>query len=1631
MRHTAIALALGLSCIVSTSQAETLQPITDPAQAPQTHAAIWQGYDPQAEPLDTEVLHEWEEDGVVLRVVRYRVGIFKGKKSMIAGVYGFPKGGSKLPGLVNIHGGGQYADHKAALTNAKRGYATISIAWAGRISAPNYRVSPKEVKLFWEGKTDDPHHKVTTDWAALDAYHAPSREGKDAFTTIRDGSEDWTLDSVKSPRNNSWFLCAMAARRALTFLERQPEVDGEKLGVYGHSMGGKLTVATAGSDSRVKAAAPSCGGVSDRFNDDPLHRNTVGDSPALKNIKCPTVFLKPANDFHGRINDLVTATQELGQTPWRVTCSPHLNHRDDPEYEVASQLWFDQHLKGSFTWANTPTVHLHLNRPSGTPEATVHVDTSQPIESVDFFYTQQGIGGGDRSLHNHHQNRFWHHATTTPRGANGHHANIPVSTTDKPLWLYANVTYRLPAPVSGAGYYYGDYTSDTYVVSSLIQLIHPDQLKGANVKPALHPTTMIETFAGDWKKQWYSHSTSQWEYRSHKVYHPLWQAPEGASLALEVRAPQASKLVIGLDKHAAEVTLAQPGAWQSIVLKPSDFTGVDGTALAAFKDLKELRLSPSETQRSKDKDGKSITRKLGGAWQGAEPEFRSLRWHTPVAVGAANLKPMMPQPKDFTSMWWRDGFPGKTENADWRRIIQTGNYWFMFDTDTMGIARLGAPLAGNTLPTGANLQLAMEIDGTTYRCKAGGSWSRWDGPRLIESGKFLQRADVTGLVFESDDGKKLNVEARFETAAWPDQLSMKLSARPGVKPIYAGEGTFGRAAGGGYGLGGKNQFVIPEADCATQQNFALDFWAYLPKDYQAGKAWPWLVCKNQHEQIEGNYGIQLRNEAVPEAIINIGGGRDNSHRQVAEKRHALRVDQWNHLSLSYDGQHLRLWVNGQKAIEKHIGKPFTPKAGTLTIGNRGDLGGGTDTFRYYGAIDQVRLYDQSLAANQVAHLVRHPAEGLPSLKPMREWAFDLNGQTAKQQPRETWTAAAIDVWLKKDDHEPLHARWENEKGKAWHDGETWQEASIRFDPTTFAPRPAASPISIAATEVATGEPREVTFDPAVGCHRIDLDNIIPIAPPGGENPSNDALERVRIDLKNSSATEQVAHLMFAKGWHGIKQKIGTPITGISAILRDADGQPTGIPVQLSKNWHFHREDASVHSGQWFHGISQVRLPAQSDLQLELVIAYGHWGGVAAASHAQLSLIGWGGNQRWDQSALGSWGESICYSPEQNEASCTITDVRPLMVTGMSDDPKRQKWNWTHNVGGGDFFRLFDPEGERYQRSGIVVDYRRQSPCLTEVMYSGGMRRAHIHHAQFVSLSRSDDLVCGTYRINMKVIDPVYFSRFAIFHIGSDNYAMTKERKVAVGNSKGLTAEWDARWGGDAYKGEPIEMVGPNPWASLHQSEGNGTDAPGAWATRGFIIREWKAVLGGKEVKHPWIAEYGRDRHAKLQTTLMEIVPPPGLKRLEPGDYIEATIEHIIAPQYAKDYYGPNTALQQLLAKHENSWQVIHHQAAGDELTVEAKVGNIVRSYPSVNVVTMNDRAELTLSGGVGYTALTFDGLSDYRGYRLLVDGVEVDQSVHGNDYWQTDYNAHTQRWAQTYNVRTVPGKVHQVVFEKR
>ena len=133
-------------------------------------------------------------------------------------------------------------------------------------------------------------------------------------------------------------------------------------------------------------------------------------------------------------------------------------------------------------------------------------------------------------------------------------------------------------------------------------------------------------------------------------------------------------------------------------------------------------------------------------------------------------------------------------------------------------------------------------------------------------------------------------------------------------------------------------------------------------------------------------------------------------------------------------------------------------------------------------------------------------------------------------------------------------------------------------------------------------------------------------------------------------------------------------------------------------------------------------------------------------------------------------------------------------------------------------------------------------------------------------------------------------------------------------------------------------------------------SPAPWANRGIVIRSWKARLGGKDAA-PWIAERGLTLHRTDSSTL-DLVPPPGVTRLEPGDFVEATIEHIVMPQFARDYYGPNAALRAALEKDENTWRMIHREAIGNDRRVEMKTGALIQTHPAITIAAVNDEAEV-------------------------------------------------------------------------
>lgn len=102
---------------------------------------------------------------------------------------------------------------------------------------------------------------------------------------------------------------------------------------------------------------------------------------------------------------------------------------------------------------------------------------------------------------------------------------------------------------------------------------------------------------------------------------------------------------------------------------------------------------------------------------------------------------------------------------------------------------------------------------------------------------------------------------------------------------------------------------------------------------------------------------------------------------------------------------------------------------------------------------------------------------------------------------------------------------------------------------------------------------------------------------------------------------------------------GADVTGLSTQLFETPSkQPTGLPLQISKNWHASSSDAAYWAdfdGFWWTANSLLRLPPNSSIDLSLALNYERYGDVPAWSHAQLSIVGYSDKWLWEEAALGN------------------------------------------------------------------------------------------------------------------------------------------------------------------------------------------------------------------------------------------------------------------------------------------------------------------------------------------------------------------------------------------------------------
>ena len=584
---------------------------------------FWKGYDARKEPLKVQVVESWKTEQGEVRLVLYSLGKLQGSNKsaspVVAAYVGLPKGKESKPGIVHVHGGGQRANRKRVEDWMKLGYASVSINWGGKVLE----------------KADT----ANTDWDGLAAgFIRPGvtkADQLDHHNTVRPDPN--TLFKEPHPLNSSWNLISICVRRALTLLEQTEGVDPEKLGVEGHSMGGRSTVISC-IDPRVKAASPSVGGSGYLYDDlwglpgsarrmteedgSALYRKCVSAQSHWPHVTVPTLFLGSTNDFNSPTEWVVKGMSKLPpETERMLVLAPHLNHRFTDQTSAARFMWMEAHLKKSFRFPKVSSAELVLDTENGIPLFRVQVDqvSGLPVKEVEIYY---GYARDPRI-------RFWRSAEVRKSGK-VYEGECPVFDSAEPLFAFANLTYEManalpPRP--------GTEATKLLTISSKYRTAYPEDLRKSKTKPTEKPNRLIDDFSGGWQ-DWYrlnSRNPHHWRYATRKILDPSWIGPKQGELGLEIETfGDDNQLGIQIkvndwqgytgrkrDAFAALVDLPKAGL-HKLSLPVSQFKNLSGVAMMDWDEATELLFSPAN--RTENPRARKIN------WNGKPPRLAKLEW---------------------------------------------------------------------------------------------------------------------------------------------------------------------------------------------------------------------------------------------------------------------------------------------------------------------------------------------------------------------------------------------------------------------------------------------------------------------------------------------------------------------------------------------------------------------------------------------------------------------------------------------------------------------------------------------------------------------------------------------------------------------------------------------------------------------------------------------------------------------------------------------------------------------------------------------------------------------------------------------------------------------------------------------
>ncbi|MEF8780262.1 MAG: LamG-like jellyroll fold domain-containing protein [Haloferacaceae archaeon] len=292
---------------------------------------------------------------------------------------------------------------------------------------------------------------------------------------------------------------------------------------------------------------------------------------------------------------------------------------------------------------------------------------------------------------------------------------------------------------------------------------------------------------------------------------------------------------------------------------------------------------------------------------------------------------------------------------------------FAGGTATLTVEAIGAS-AGSVYAyvssLGSGDRLPIEVVTGEWVWETAADWAAGTDDRTASDDVGDREADTVRLGYAPTDGGLVGYWP-FDGGAGTTAVDASGTGNDGTRegaPTTGVEGLLGSTA---YELDGEDDHVrVPHDESLEMSDgdaVSVSMWVNQNEDL--GRSWTALLQKS-----DASYNLQLNGANQPEFTIHTPDGGWQS----ASAGDALQQDRWYHLVGVYDGDEVRLYVDGELA-------DATPVTGEMSDASASDVGIGENLERtgrhFSGRIDEPRLYDRALGEAEVDTLYRTAQSG--------------------------------------------------------------------------------------------------------------------------------------------------------------------------------------------------------------------------------------------------------------------------------------------------------------------------------------------------------------------------------------------------------------------------------------------------------------------------------------------------------------------------------------------------------------------------------------------------------------------------------------------------------------------------------